>query len=68
MKQYFTEQLKTNPPKLFYFVMNAVDTSSIYLTFGSIEPDVIDTLSDNYTYVEQRNNFPVFVKKLESNL
>lgn len=68
MKQYFTEQLKTNSPKLFYFVMNETNDSSVSLTFESIEPDIIDTLSDNYTYVEQRNNFPVFVRKLDSNL
>lgn len=63
MKQYFTEQLKKNPPKLFYFVM--VSSIDVYptLTMMAIDTNVIDTLSDSYTYVEQRNNFPVFVKK-----
>lgn len=63
MKQYFTEQLKKNPPKLFYFVMTT--TTDVYptLSMTAINTNAIDTLSDSYTYVEQRNNFPVFVKK-----
>jgi hypothetical protein len=62
MKEYFAEQLQTNPPKLFYLEMGSLTDTSVSLKMYSIDSSEIETLADKYSYKEHRGIFPIFEK------